>query len=327
MKSVSIIMPTFNSIRTIEICLKSIREQDYQGVVEVIAADGGSIDETLNILKKYKCQIVKERSHSPETAKAIALRCAQGELVLLMASDNVLPTRTWLKQMVNSLVKEPKAVAAYPWRYAYRKEDTSLNRYFALMGANDPVAWWLGKADRQGWGSDKWQLSGEAEDKGKYWLVKFNLENMPTLGDNGVLVWREKLMRAKIDEKNFSHIDVFYDLVSLGMDQFVVVKQTIIHDTGESFWVFIKKRRQYMERLYLQQIKMRRYQWVRNYQDGLRLGLFIIYSLTVVGPMVTAVSGWRKKPDLAWFWQPIMCFSLVWVYGLSLIGNRFYEKN
>jgi len=105
--------------------------------------------------------------------------------------------------MADSLLKEPQAVAAYPWRYAYRKEDTSLNRYFALMGANDPVAWWLGKADRQGWGSDKWQLSGEAEDKGKYWLVKFNLENMPTLGDNGVLVWREKLMKAKVDDNKF----------------------------------------------------------------------------------------------------------------------------
>ena len=318
MKSVSIIMPTFNSIRTIEICLKSIREQDYQGEMEIIAADGGSTDGTKDILKKYNCQVVKERSHNPETAKAIGLKEAKGELVLLLASDNVLPDKLWLKRMADSLLKEPQAVAAYPWRYAYRKEDTSLNRYFALMGANDPLAWFMGKADRQ---------SYLVNENRKTKLVKFNLKNMPTLGDNGVLVWREKLMKAKVDEKNFSHIDVFYDLVSLGMDQFVVVKQTIIHDTGESFWVFIKKRFKYINQLYLQQIKMRRYQWVRNYQDGLRLGLFIIYSLTLVGPVLTAVSGWRKKPDWAWFWQPIMCFSLVWVYGLSLLGNRFYEKN
>lgn len=327
MKSVSVIMPTFNSVRTIEACLKSIRRQDYQGEVEIIAADGGSTDGTKEILKKYNCKIVEERSNSPEKAKAIALRCAQGEVVLLMASDNVLPTRTWLKQMVNCLLKEPQATAAYPWRYAYRKTDTSLNRYFALMGVNDPIAWFMGKADRQGWGDNQWRLSGAAEDKGGYWLVKFNLENMPTLGDNGVLVWREKLLNAKVDEKHFSHIDVFYDMVSLGMNQFVAVKNKIIHDTGEKFWLFINKRWQYMKRLYLQQIKMRRYKWVRNYQDGLRLGLFIIYSLSLVGPLLTALRGFLKKPDWAWFWQPIMCFSLVWVYGLSLIRNRFYEKN
>jgi len=167
----------------------------------------------------------------------------------------------------------------------------------------------MGKADRQSY-------LGNENQKTK--LVKFNLKNMPTLGDNGVLVWREKLMKAKVDEKNFSHIDVFYDLVSLGMDQFVVVKQEIIHDTGEKFWPFIKKRFKYINQLYLQQIKMRRYRWVRNYQDGLRLGLFVVYSLTVVGPLATAVRGFWKKPDWAWFWHPIICFCLVIVYAVAL---------
>ena len=111
------------------------------------------------------------------------------------------------------------------------------------------------------------------------------------------------------------------------MNQFVVVKNEIIHDTGEKFALFVNKRFNYMKKLYLQQMKMRRYKWVRNYRDAVSLGLFVVYSLTVVGPMVTAVNGWRKKPDLAWFWQPIMCFSLVWVYGLSLLRSWFYEKN
>ena len=129
--------------------MASIREQGYEGRVEIVAADGGSTDGTLNILKKYNCQIVEEKSNSPETAKAMALRRAQGKLILLMASDNVLPEKSWLKTMIDSLLKEPEAVGAYPRRYAYRKSGTSLNRYFALMGANDPVAWFMGKADRQ----------------------------------------------------------------------------------------------------------------------------------------------------------------------------------
>lgn len=318
MRSVSVIMPTFNSQRTIEACLKSIRSQDYQGQVEIITADGGSTDGTKAILKKYKCVIVRETSNSPETAKAIALKQAQGDLVLLMASDNILPKKEWLKTTVESLVQDPSAVAAYPWRYAYRKTDTSLNRYFALMGVNDPVAWFMGKADKQSYFSNDNQKTG---------LVKFSLRNMPTLGDNGMLVWRKKLLKAQVDEQHFSHIDVFYDLVSLGLNHFVIVKQTIIHDTGDKFWLFIKKRWQYMQRLYLQQMKMRRYRWVRSYQDGLKIGLFIIYSLSFAGPLLTALRGFLRKPDWAWFWHPIMCFVLVWVYGLSLISNWFYEQN
>lgn len=105
MKSVSVVMPTFNSIRTIKACLASIREQDYGGKVEIVAADGGSTDGSLAVLKKYDCKIVKERTGSPEKAKAVGLKEAKGELVLLMASDNILPNNIWLKTMVDSLQK------------------------------------------------------------------------------------------------------------------------------------------------------------------------------------------------------------------------------
>lgn len=319
MKSISILMPTFNSKRTIKTCLQSIREQDYDGKVEIVAADGGSTDGTLAVLKKYGCKVVAEKTGNPEKAKAIGLRKAKGELLLLMASDNILPDKYWLKTIVSSLCKEPQAVAAYPWRYYYRKTDTSLNRYFALMGVNDPVAWFMGKADRQGWGGNGWRLSGEVEDKGKYWLVKFNQKNMPTLGDNGVLVWRNKLMKAKVDEKNFSHIDVFYDLVVCGMNQFVVVKKEIVHDSGETGFKFLSKRWRYIRELYLEQRKIRRYQWIRGWQNKVKLSWFVIYSLSVIGPLITAAAGWRKKPDLAWFWHILLCPVMVIIYCLALI--------
>lgn len=310
MKSISVVMPTFNSIRTIEVCLKSIREQDYNGKVEIVAADGGSTDGTKEILKKYNCQIVKERTGNPEKAKAIGLKEAKGELVLLLASDNVLPDRLWLKTMVDSLLEEPEAVAAYPWRYAYRKTDTSLNRYFALMGMNDPIAWFMGKADRQSY-------LGNENQKTK--LVQFTPENMPTLGDNGMLVWRKKLLKAQVDIQHFSHIDVFYDLVVSGMNKFVVVDKEIIHDTGDSLVKFLSKRFRYMKELYLEQRKIRRYRWVRGFGDIIKLGLFIIYSLSIIGPLVTAAGGWRKKPDWAWFWHPVISAAMVIIYSLALI--------
>lgn len=310
MKSVSVVMPTFNSIRTIEACLASIREQDYSGKVEIVAADGGSTDGTLAVLKKYGCRVVAEKTGNPESAKAIGLRQARGELILLMASDNILPDKSWLKIMVKSLIINPEAVGAYPSRYTYRRQNSSLNRYFALMGANDPVAWFMGKADRQSY-------LGNENQKTK--LVKFTPENMPTLGDNGVLVWRKKLLQARVDEKHFSHIDVFYDLVSLGMNHFVLVKSEIIHDTGESLVKFLCKRFKYLQALYLKQINMRRYRWIRNYQDAVKLGVFVIYSFSVFGPLLTALRGFRKIPDPAWFWHIILCPALVIIYGWALI--------
>ena len=319
MKIVSVVMPCFNSGRTIEACLRSLKEQDYRGKVEIIVADGGSKDGTVKVLKQYGCKVIKEKTGSPESAKAVALKQAKGELVLLMASDNVLVGKSWLKQMVKALEAEPKAVASYPWRYGLRKQDTSLNRYFALMGGNDPVALFMGKADRQAHGSDKWGLKGKAEDKGDYWLVEFNKNNMPTLGDNGVLVRRKWLLKAKVDEKNFFHIDVFWDLVEQGFNQFVVVKNEIVHDTGERFFGFTKKRYRYMKELYLKDLKLRRFVWVRDWFDKLKIFAYIIYSITLIGPLLEAFKGWRVKKDLAWFWHPVMSLAMVFVYGLALV--------
>ena len=319
MRSVSVVMPTFNSIGTIDACLKSVREQDYKGKVEIVVVDGGSNDGTLEVLKKYDCRVVNERTGNPEKAKAVGLKQARGELILLIASDNVLVGKSWLSKMVGVLESKSKLVAVYPWRYKVRKGDGSLNRYFALMGANDPIAWFMGRGDRQSWGSDNWKLSGEVEDKGSWWQVKFDKNSMPTLGDNGVLVWREKLMMAKVDQDNFSHIDVFLDLVNLGEVWFGVVKNTIIHDTGDTFINSLEKRYRYMKNLYLKQIRFRRFVWVRNWKDFVRIIGFIIYSLTLFGPLYQSLKGYIRKPDLAWFWHPIMCLSMVFIYGKALI--------
>lgn len=46
---VDVIMPTFNSSKTLEECLLSIRKQDYSGRIIITIIDGGSTDNTLDI--------------------------------------------------------------------------------------------------------------------------------------------------------------------------------------------------------------------------------------------------------------------------------------
>ena len=56
--SVSVIIPTLNSSRTLDKCLKSVRSQDYPYLSEIIIADGGSTDHTIQIAEKYEAKIV-----------------------------------------------------------------------------------------------------------------------------------------------------------------------------------------------------------------------------------------------------------------------------
>lgn len=56
--SISVIIPTLNAAAVLEGCLRSIAVQDYpKDLVEIIVADGGSTDGTLEIAKFAKVKV------------------------------------------------------------------------------------------------------------------------------------------------------------------------------------------------------------------------------------------------------------------------------
>lgn len=333
MKSISVLMPTLNSGAVLRRCLKSVRDQEYdQSKIEIVVADGGSTDGTVELIKQYGGEAIPENTGSPAAAKSFALRHAKNEIILVIDDDNILPNRQWLAKMVSVFDKEPDITGCYPWRYSYCKEDKILNRYFSLFGVNDPVAYFLGRADRQSYLptgkaglSSKYTLAGKAQDKGDYFLVEFNTENLPTVGANGFLIKRELLMKAQVDEKHYFHIDVNWDLVNQGYNKYAVVKNDIIHASGERFWRFFKKRKRYMEDLYLRDLNRRRYFLYKKERDHKKIIAYSLYATTFVLPTVEATKGFLKIPDPAWFLHPLICFGIFWIYFTSVINWQFWH--
>lgn len=88
-KLCSIIIPTYNSERTIDICLKSIRKQTYPNI-EVIVVDNYSTDRTREIAENYGGKVILCRAGRSK-AKNIGLNLAGGEFVLFVDSDMELP--------------------------------------------------------------------------------------------------------------------------------------------------------------------------------------------------------------------------------------------
>ncbi len=73
--SVSVAIATRNSQRTLAQCLESVRLQDYPSRIEIVLADGGSIDKTLEIAKKFHAKVidVPEEKQNAEYNKGVAV--------------------------------------------------------------------------------------------------------------------------------------------------------------------------------------------------------------------------------------------------------------
>jgi len=95
------VVPTYNSAKTLTSCLDSIKTQDYQGNIEIIIADGGSTDNTLEIAQKYTDKIYPNPLKTGEAGKAAGVKHAKNEIIALIDSDNILPSRDWLSRMKN----------------------------------------------------------------------------------------------------------------------------------------------------------------------------------------------------------------------------------
>lgn len=82
---VSVVVPTKNSEKFLEIVLKSVKNQSYESV-ELIVVDNGSEDKTKEIAKKYADKFFNkgpERSYQ----KNLGAKEADGEYVLFLDSD------------------------------------------------------------------------------------------------------------------------------------------------------------------------------------------------------------------------------------------------
>lgn len=320
--SVSFIIPTLNSSRTLKACLQSIRNQDYpQGKIEILIVDGGSTDKTKKIAQKYRpCFIRGGYKENQEARKGVGLLKAKGELVAYIDSDNILPHPNWLRQMVQPFLDNPGVVGSQSWRYGIKSDFPSFSRYCALLGANDPVAFYLGKSERLSWIEDKWTKTKIIANQKDYLLTKFNENNLPTLGGNGFLARRKILLKSKCQPDEFFHIDVVLDIVRQGHQTFAMVKNEVYHDIATRISGLIKRRMEYFT-VYNPAHSQRRYLIFnpRRKGDIFKLALFIFYTLTLVEPILFSLRGFLKKGDFAWFLHPWVCWHFLIAYSLAYL--------
>lgn len=105
----SIIIPTLNEEKYLPLLLDSIKKQSFSDY-EIIVSDAGSKDKTIEIAKKYGCQVVKGgllpfgRNRGADSAK--------GDIFLFLDADVILP-ENFLKTAVERFKKYNLGIAGF----------------------------------------------------------------------------------------------------------------------------------------------------------------------------------------------------------------------
>lgn len=135
---VSIIIPCYNSAEWIEKCLKSIPKRDG---IEIICINDGSIDKTLEILKKYKEKKRKDliiidykENQGVSYARNQGIDKAKGEYLLMLDSDDYIDGKIF-NEIVDNYLNGEYDMVFYDMlnNFNYRFESTQ-NNYQSKYG-------------------------------------------------------------------------------------------------------------------------------------------------------------------------------------------------
>ncbi len=95
--SVTIVIPAYNSERTIVRVIESCLNQMVKG--EVIVVDDGSDDSTAEIVKRYPVRYIYQENAGPAKARNTGWKNASGEIILFTDSD-CIPEKDWVDRML-----------------------------------------------------------------------------------------------------------------------------------------------------------------------------------------------------------------------------------
>ncbi|MCX6723115.1 MAG: glycosyltransferase, partial [Candidatus Staskawiczbacteria bacterium] len=106
---ISIIIPALNEEKFLPLLLNSIKIQNFSDY-DIILADAGSKDKTIEIAKKFGCRIIP--GGLPGKGRNEGAKVAKGEILFFLDADSVLPDGL-LKNSVDEFNKKKLDLATF----------------------------------------------------------------------------------------------------------------------------------------------------------------------------------------------------------------------
>jgi len=102
---VAIVIPAYNAVRTIGVCLEACLKQTHP-VADIVVVDDGSSDETAVIAEGYeRVRVIQQANAGPAAARNRGAAATDGDLIAFTDSDCV-PHADWIARLVAGFVDE-----------------------------------------------------------------------------------------------------------------------------------------------------------------------------------------------------------------------------
>jgi glycosyltransferase involved in cell wall biosynthesis len=291
---ISVLVPTLNAAKTLDLALSAVRSQTIPASdVEIIVTDGGSTDDTAAIAKKYGAIVLPNPRVLPAYGMSIGLQNARGRYGVLLGADEVMLLASSFERKIAMMQREPRVHSIIATGLlvppGYAKITDYVNRY------GDPFSLFMYRVD----GGDQWtslrrKYRTIAEDSDSCVIAIDEGKPLP-LCDGGAHFFRLEQLRQVADLSDSTVIVRLFDLLAAKHRLIGVLRDDYIHHySSASLRVARAKiKTRILANVYQSTGGISQHGSRDKAQPlGFRLKkyFYIPYSLSVVGPLVDAVS-------------------------------------
>lgn len=107
----SIIIPTLNEEKSLPLVLENLKKQTFKDF-EIIVADAGSKDKTIEIAKSFGCIVTK--GGLPAKGRNEGAKVAKGDFFLFLDSDHIFMPNDFLEKLLKEFKRRKLDIASFP---------------------------------------------------------------------------------------------------------------------------------------------------------------------------------------------------------------------
>jgi len=329
---ISFVFATYNSGWCIEAALKSIKKQDYpKDKIEIIFADGGSKDNTLEIAKRYGVKVLKNKLILGDPGNALGCEKAKGDFVVFVGHDNQLVQENWIKLMLKPFFEDKDIVGAFPhlenkvddtWLTKYVNKFTDPFNHFMYGYANNPLTF---------------NRAYKVLKKTKDWIVfDFDLKDHPILAfDQGFMLKKKGYFR----DKNTWFCDILpvLDLIKEKRSIAYVPLASNYHITlNKGLKQFMKKHQWTIDYnlsprktfgLYKSPFGIKARRKDISIKRKIRALIYPFYGISFFLPVVRAIYKYATDGGKEWFYHPFITFISAYIIWKEAIRILIFHRS